>query len=283
MNQTLIISLPRGLYRLTKCEECKFIFKCKNCDNNLTTLKHGNKNILVCSECQTVYPYPKVCPSCNSKEVMSQYGGRQYLEDQLTNSELKADVSNRLFDPILDYKQYSRVFITHSENLFLGIDYASIEEVAKSITELMLNLSDDTEVIFDHKQGLESLEGIHNPLEWYRTIMVQEQSNRAKFFFPPANNLILISANEKTSTQSFAKLTAIRNELIHLRDTQLPELGLPSHPYEARMLRRKGVYTMHMYLKFPKNYPNITLLNNTIKTLKNSYRVTIRLNPRHIL
>jgi hypothetical protein len=39
---------------------------------------------------------------------------------------------------------------------------------------------------------------------------------------------------------------------------------------------------VHLYLKYPKNYENITQLNKKIIELKKQYRLTVRLNPRHI-
>jgi primosomal protein N' len=281
-NDKLIISLPRGLYRLTKCGDCKHTFKCDNCDNNLTTIKQGTKNILICSECQQTYPYPKSCPNCRSTEINSMFGGRDYLQDKIDNNEVKADISNRIYDPSLDYFNYTKVIVTHSENLFLGIDYQSVEEVSKSLTELILNLNENTELIFDQKNGLYRFDTIGKPLEWFMTIMEEEKKNRAKFYFPPNNNLILISSYEKSLTQAIAKLRTVREELLFLKENSLPELGTPSQPYEAKMLRRKGMFTMHLYIKYPKNYENITILNTKIQELKTQYRLTVRLNPRHI-
>jgi primosomal protein N' len=281
-NDKLIISLPRGLYRLTRCDDCKLIFKCDDCDNNLTTIKQGTKNILICSECQKTIPYPKSCTNCRSTEIQSMFGGRDYLQDKIDNNEVKADISNRLFDPSLDYSQYNKIIITHSENLFLGVDYQSIEEVSKSLTELILNLNENSELIFDQKNGLDKFDTIGKPLEWFTRIMEEEKLNRTKFYFPPNNNLILISSYEKSLTQAILKLKAVREELLFLKENSLQDLGTPSQPYEARMLRRKGMYTMHLYIKYPKNYVNITELNTKINELKSQYRLTVRLNPRHI-
>ena len=280
-SKTLIISLPRGLYRLTKCGICKHIFKCENCDNNLTTIRINNYNNLVCSECQTQYPYPKQCPSCSSVDIQSMFGGRDYLEEQVNLSEYEADISNRIFDPLIDYSVYSKIIITHGENLFLGVDYQSVEETAKSLTELVLHLTNDAQLVIDQQSENSMLNGLENPIEWYRRLLKKESENRDKFAFPPAVNLILITASEKTKSQAQAKLQVVRKEIIELKSS-LPELGLPSYPYEAKMLKRKGFYTMHMFMKYPKNYKNITLLNQRITILKNQYRLTVRLNPRHI-
>jgi primosomal protein N' len=210
------------------------------------------------------------------------FGGRDYLQDKIDNNEVKADISNRLFDPSLDYSQYNKIIITHSENLFLGVDYQSIEEVSKSLTELILNLNENSELIFDQKNGLDKFDTIGKPLEWFTRIMEEEKLNRTKFYFPPNNNLILISSYEKSLTQAILKLKAVREELLFLKENSLQDLGTPSQPYEARMLRRKGMYTMHLYIKYPKNYVNITELNTKINELKSQYRLTVRLNPRHI-
>jgi primosomal protein N' len=237
--------------------------------------------MLVCSECQSQYDYPKFCPKCNSPEIQSMFGGRDYLEDQLDKNELNVDVSNRIFDPLLDYNDYDRIIITHAENLFLGIDYQSIEEAAKSLTELLVNVNDHTKIVFDQKSGGSILDGIESPITWFNNIIEKEKQNRVKFAFPPAVNLILISSSDKTHSQSEAKLNVVRKELVELQ-SKLPELGMPSYPYEAKMLRRRGFYTMHMFIKYPKNYNSVTTLNQVIGELKTRYRLTVRLNPRHI-
>jgi primosomal protein N' len=282
MKSNLIISLPRGLYRLTKCNDCGFVSKCQNCDNNLTTIKLNNKQLLICSECQTQYQYPTKCEKCNSLSVKSMFGGRDYLSEKIINEEINADISNRIYDPTLDYSNYKKIIITHAENLFIGIDYQSTEEVSKSITELILNVSDDTTIVFDQKINTEKVETLDNPILWFYNILNEEKKKREKFSFPPSCNLLLISVSEKSLSQAQAKLNTVRNELMYIRDNNLTDLGKPSQPYEAKMLKRKGYYTMHLFIKYPKNYEKITILNNSILELKKRYRLTIRLNPRHI-
>ncbi|MGL4758786.1 MAG: hypothetical protein ACRCXZ_05595 [Patescibacteria group bacterium] len=280
-NKTLIISLPRGLYRLTKCLICKHVFQCDNCDNNLTTIKQNNKLILLCSECQSSYNYPSQCPKCSSKEINSLFGGRDYLEEVLVQNELQVDVSNRIFNSTLNYKQYNKIILTHTENLFLGIDYQSIEENAKSLSELLLNLEENTKVVFDQAVSNQILDGINNPLKWYQEIIEQESINRKKFSFPPEVNLLLISSSEKNKSNAISKLNIVRSEILELKSI-LKDVGTPSYPYEAKMLKRKGMYTMHMYIKYPKNYSEVSTLNRKLNELKSRYRIVIRLNPRHI-
>jgi primosomal protein N' (replication factor Y) (superfamily II helicase) len=290
----LIISLPKGLFRLTLCKDCNYRFCCDNCSTNLVTFadsKSNNNRNLFCNECQSTYNYPKICPKCGSNNISSLFGGRQNLEELInTNSlkieekNLKIDLSNRIFDPQLDYKQYDKIIITHLENLFLGIDYTSLEDGAKSLVELLLNINPKTQICFDlHLQDQTLLDDIDNPISWYQKLLINEQKNRQLYNFPPFYNLILISATEKKSTLAYDKLKACYLELQHfIKVNNLDEVFL-QQPYPAKILKRKGMYTYHLLLNFPKNYSNISILQSKIKELKQHYYLQIRVNPKHTI
>jgi primosomal protein N' len=295
-NKILIISLPKGLYRLTVCQSCKHMFVCDNCDHKLVAIPSKTQvelekpkiNNLFCYECQSTYPYPKTCPVCKSNDICSLYGGRDFLQSKLALEKPefmeKVEFSNRLFDPLLDYSKYGKVILTHTENIFLGIDYTSLEESAKSLVELLLSLNKETEVVFDSQiKNDEILIGIEDPINWYKKILEKEKENRQIFQFPPFHNIILITCSEKIKQNSINKLLAIRLELIDIFKVTGIELKPPSLPYPARILKKKNFYTYNIILRFPKNYSKISQLQHSISVVKKHYNCYVKVNPRHIL
>jgi primosomal protein N' len=283
----LIISLPRGLYRMTICQDCQNVCKCDYCDHNLTTIgKEGGKLSMICSECQSAYDYPKTCSKCFSNKISSTYGGRDYLETKISeNVELlgKIDISKRLFDPLLDYSIYSKVIITHVENIFLGIDYTSIEDASKTLVELLTALPNDCKVVLDYKlNNSEILDGIEKPIDWFEKVLKKEKENRMIFKFPPFYNILLVSVVDKNKQNALNKLTLFESEFREIELAKNQDIKI-TKPYFAKMIRRKGYFTMHLMIKFPKGYTRISELQREVLKLKRRYQVTIRVNPRHTL
>ncbi len=54
----------RGSASLTVCQECGYIFGCRNCSTNL--VQHRSSKSLVCHVCNQREPVPKSCPDCGS-------------------------------------------------------------------------------------------------------------------------------------------------------------------------------------------------------------------------
>jgi primosomal protein N' (replication factor Y) len=80
----LFIYPRRGLYRITKCENCGHVFECENCDASLVTYRQSNYKLeLMCHQCQSSYDYPLRCPSCKSNKIISRVGGIDELVEEL--------------------------------------------------------------------------------------------------------------------------------------------------------------------------------------------------------
>lgn len=80
-NQIIIFHNRRGFSPIARCRLCAFIPKCDHCDVSLTY--HRNPEGLVCHYCGTVYPMPKVCPSCHEPALAIVGYGTERLEDSL--------------------------------------------------------------------------------------------------------------------------------------------------------------------------------------------------------
>jgi primosomal protein N' (replication factor Y) (superfamily II helicase) len=313
MNQQKILFIfpKRGLYSMTKCTDCGYVFECNQCDANLVTYRKWEKNLeLVCHQCQSYYSYPLDCPKCHGKEISSNFGGVEELveiiEKESGKKVLRYDnakavkgiehihaVTTRIFDPSIPYSSYEKVIFIEAHNLLASPDYLVSEEIHKALFELFLSLREESAVVFDtHSPDLETFHELvrlnkespeHLSFEqWHSSFLQKEEKNREQFNFPPFNNLLLITSHEKTKEASLEKINHVVHDIKRMKTSgTLPELSISS-PYPSRFLRRKGLFSYHSLVRFPRKYQEIGHLRKEIMELASIYNVQVRLNPRHV-
>ena len=315
----LFIHPRKGLFQLTRCQDCGHKFMCENCDANLTTYRVFETNMqLICNQCQSCYNYPVTCPKCLSKEVNSMFGGiddlietieKEYKEkvtkiDSKTkdifsfveNTNENQDKKNifattRVFDPSLDYTIFDKIVIIKAENLCASPDYLVSEDTHHNLAGLFLSVGENTEIILDtedpesdffvklarlNEQHLDK-QGI---LEWFLEFVKEEKSNREKFGFPPFMNLILLTTQQKTKEKSIQNITTAKQYLMSQK-SGLPNIKIGS-PYQAKFFRRKGMFSHHLLVKYPRQYEHYFELQSIIKHTASCYSLQVRLNPRHL-
>jgi len=275
----------------------------------LTTYRSGKDYLeLVCHQCQSYYNYPNICPKCGHQNIISKFGGIDDLAekigkdlkqnvirlDQLNteakikkaiNTETGAFLTTRVFDPSIDYHQFGKIIFITAENLLASPDYLVFEELIKNLAEIFLQIKPETEIMFDlgttthsffkELQGL-SFDQIQ---PWFTKQLQQELVNRQKYGFPPFVNLLLLTTQEKTKQNSLDKIKATRDYFLKIKN-QLEGIEI-GNIYPARMLKRKGYFSHHLQLKYPKNYANYFEFQKTVLSLAQLYRLQVRLNPRH--
>ena len=312
----LLIHPRRGLFQLTNCRNCGYVFDCENCTNKLTTYqKHKYELELVCSQCQSYYKYPKKCPKCGSDKIGSSFSGiddlTSYIKQKHNKEVVRLDeagifekqnqhfikknsakifVTTRLFDPGIDYTYFQKVIFIQAQNLLASSDYLVSEEVFKSLSELFINLNYKAEVVFDTSNPelsfftdflkLNNIDTKKQILNWYFSFLHQENFKRKKFLYPPHENLLLFTTQEKNLQKSLQKISSIR-EIILKEKKYFPEI-LVGNYYPARFLKRKNMYSHHLLIRFQKQYPKFKSFKKYIKDIQETYQVQIRMNPRHL-
>jgi primosomal protein N' (replication factor Y) (superfamily II helicase) len=307
----LFIHARRGLFQLTKCQTCGYKFVCENCDANLTTYRMFETNMqLICNQCQSAYSYPKSCPSCHSSDLSSKFGGIEDLVETISK-EYDMEVTNlvsskksivnidkgkvyattRIFDPSLDYSDFEKIVFVRAENLLAAPDYLVTEDIHNSITQLILSCSSNIEVIFDTSdpessffkeisQLNSSSEKQVSAIEWFSKFVQNERQNRQKFRFPPFQNLLLLTSQNKNRLKSQQQINTARQYLFS-RKSEFAEIEIGS-VYQAKFLRRKGMFSYHLLVRYPKQYKQFFSLQQTINFVANSNGLQVRLNPRHL-
>jgi len=304
--KTLIIHPRRGLFQLTFCQDCGYIFECENCDAKLTTYRAGSRLEMICHQCQSYYSYPNICPKCNSQNIVSRYGGIDDLQEKLAEKNsvyrygfgkqegsLKDSLihlSTRIFDPSINYHQYQNVFIVRAENINASPDYLVQEETAKNITELLLKMKSSSSLILDIPAGYEDIFSYIQPLTQkevsdnlnllthHADFLEDEEKNREAFGFPPYKNLLLITSQEKKPEMAKSKIEEFKKQL---QTYQFTEISV-TNPYPARFFKRKNMYSYHLLVKYPRQYKDFSSLRSAILSLTDLYRLQVRLNPRHV-
>jgi len=225
----LLIHCRRGLFSLTICQDCGHTWDCSNCSAKLTTYESEKVKRLICHQCQSSYTYPQKCPNCDSRKILSKFGGIEelvrILQEEFDYLPLRFDgdqtkiqpvqansvgVSTRLFDPGIDYANFDQIIFLAAENLFASSDYLTNEEVYKSLAEVFLAAKNSSQIIFDtRKTDLEFFVSLTN--------LAQKLGNIGIF------TLELTKSEKENSINSIAnnstEKTALKNELE-------PEIGL---------------------------------------------------------
>ena len=81
--QALLFLNRRGYSHTLTCHKCGYIFKCPNCDMQMTV--HHVHNKLICHICgNTTYRIPHICPQCHSENTLIETGlGTEQVADYL--------------------------------------------------------------------------------------------------------------------------------------------------------------------------------------------------------
>lgn len=313
-NKTILFIHPRrGLYSITRCNECGHIFSCNNCDASLVTYRAWEKNLeLVCHQCQTYYSYPHSCPICLSHDIVSRLGGIDNLTELITDQSqqkvyrfdkqskndtfdpfiYKFAATTRIFDPSIPYSDFAKIILVGSENLMASPDYLVSEETNSQLAQLINALKPDTEIVFDTNSSELSFFGNviklnsdypenEDILKWYFGFLDKESKNRQLFGFPPFKNLILLTIQQKNKDKASTLIDSARNELNSIVRKEYVDVSVSS-VYPARFLRRKGMYSYHILMKYPRQYAHFNQLRDSVMEIADRYAMQVRLNPRHL-
>jgi primosomal protein N' len=207
-----------------------------------------------------------------------------------------------VYDPLIPYQDYANIVFIHAENLFASPDYQALEESMRQIAQLFNELAPKTSVFFDSKLTqqplLAQLATAHNlalentsitdnkddtneiSTHWYEQFLKEEGASRKQFEFPPFHNIVLLTSQNKNKKLSHDIIDGVYAELQKITET-LPELSVSS-PYEARFLKRKGMYSYHTLIRYPRKYKYFVPLRKAINEINERFQVQVRLNPRHL-
>lgn len=317
----LFIHCRKGLYSLTICNNCKYKWGCENCSSNLVTYNQfGNRLNLICHQCQSVYDYPSNCPSCQQVQIKSVYSGIEDLE-RLLQEEYKINpirldlaktkfkfqnlenpnqgkqvfLTTRLYDPAIDYCFFDKIILVQADFLLASSDYQVQEELIKSLSDLILatstsqkNPQKNPSIILDIKDvenqffiSLVKIKSLEDLITWHKQKLDQESEFRRVFGFPPSWNMVLLTSHTKKETDAKNHLQAVKNYLETIQK-DFPDIKFSS-PYKAKLLKRKGLFSYHLLIKYPRSYNQFIALKKELVTQISLYHLQARINPRTVM
>jgi primosomal protein N' len=158
-----------------------------------------------------------------------------------------------------------------------GETYSESFDMESNPPEEIFRVVQDDEVTEDLKP---SQNANSNIIDWYTNFVQEESINRQKFLFPPFQNLILLTTQERTREKSIQKINSARQYLFGYKN-ELGQFTIGT-PYQAKFLKRKGMFSHHLLIKFPRQYSNYFQLRDIVKSAASTFNLQARLNPRHL-
>jgi primosomal protein N' (replication factor Y) (superfamily II helicase) len=308
----LFIHCKRGLYQLTICSNCKHKWQCDQCSANLITYRQSKFSLeLLCHQCQTSYSYPTTCPKCSKTHIISTYGGVDDLVENL-QAEYKKDVirydkiikktnlniinnntndtvavSTRIYDPAIDYSQFTQIVFVQAEFLLASADYMVTEEITKNLADLFIAIDKNkTTIYFDTKESdnqyFKELIEVEDIGSWYKNFIEKEVQIREAVSMPPNKNLLLITAHTKKEVDSINQLKILLSYIDTIK-SDFKEITFTKNPYKAKLLKRKGLYSYHILIKYPRGYEKFVALKKLLTPQLTFLRLQARINPNTVL
>jgi primosomal protein N' (replication factor Y) (superfamily II helicase) len=313
----LFVHCRKGLFSLTICNNCKYKWECENCSANLVTYNQTSYSLnLICHQCQSVYNYPTSCPSCKQTQIRSVFSGIEDL-DKLLRDEYKLEpirldlpktkfkfgsveegvnskqvfLTTRLFDPSIDYGVFDTIVLIQADFLLASSDYNIQEELIKSLSDLLLATSNSPKtpkIILETKDPdneffgeVSQIKNLEDLINWHKKRLEQEAQYRLVFGFPPDWNMVLLTSHTKKEMDAKNQLQAVKSYLDTIKG-DYPEVKVSS-PYKAKLLKRKGLFSYHLLIKYPRGYTKFPEFKKEIASLIGTYRLQARINPRTVM
>jgi primosomal protein N' (replication factor Y) len=271
--QVLLFINRRGYAPALLCHDCGWTAQCKHCDSRMTL--HRGRGRLICHHCGAKQAAPRVCPQCQSKQLVPLGQGTERVEEALRERFPEARVerfdSDRLrslkaLDTLLrdtregrvnilvgtqmlakghDFAGLSLVGIVDADQALFSVDFRSLERMGQLLTQVAGRAGRA------EKRG-EVLVQTHQP-EHPALLRLVEQgydglaelliAERRIAGLPPFAHLALLRAEAKTEEAAIAFLEAALACLPVVEGLQA--LG----PVPAPMERRAGRYRAQLLLQ----------------------------------
>ena len=149
--QVILFLNRRGAASFIQCRSCGSVLRCRRCDVALNY--HFVEDILVCHQCNYRMSVPQVCPQCLSRRIKFLGIGTQKLEQEASNTFLRArvlrwdsDVTSRRsysHKEILDsFRAHQADILIGTQMVAKGLDLPLVTLVGVVSADTGLNLPD---------------------------------------------------------------------------------------------------------------------------------------------
>lgn len=271
--QALLFINRRGYAPMLLCHDCGWSAPCQSCDARMTV--HRSRGQLICHHCGAQQPLVKVCPSCESSQLMALGQGTERIEDALRNHfprhrverldsdrARKAGEMERLLADIQrgdihilvgtqilakghDFAGLSLVGIVSADQALYGADFRAIERMGQLVTQVAGRAG-------RAKRAGEVILQTHEPDHPLMRLLVKSGydglcpallKERENAGLPPCRHMAVLRAE---STQAEVPLKFLQQARDLLEKSAAVEIGAP---IPALMERRAGRVRAQMLLQ----------------------------------
>lgn len=273
-SQILLFLNRRGYSPTLLCHDCGFVAKCSRCDVPITL--HQKPHYLHCHHCGTTKPVYKICPKCNSDQLIPLGLGTERVEETIKNifpgvSLLRIDRDtakrkgsmDKMLNEICDNKcqiligtqmlakghhfpNVTMVAILNVDNGLLSSDFRAQEHIAQLIIQVAGRAGRA------EKPGEVYIQ-THNPNHplllklinhSYYDFAMGNLVERRHANLPPFTHFALIRAEAKTKAIALHFLEQLRDKIKKSVTTKVKLLG----PIPAPMQRKAGYYRAQLLI-----------------------------------
>ncbi|MDX9702722.1 MAG: primosomal protein N' [Candidatus Auribacterota bacterium] len=148
--QTILFLNRRGFSSMAMCEQCGYVFECRDCSVSLTYHKSVDK--LICHFCEHMQPTPQYCTKCGSNGIKFQGMGTQRVERQLKALVPEARIlrmdsdttahKNSHFELLGQFRRGKADILIGTQMIAKGLDFPRVTLVGVILAESSLHMPD---------------------------------------------------------------------------------------------------------------------------------------------
>lgn len=308
--QTILLLNRRGFAPVMECVDCGWVPECPDC--SVSMVYHKPLHHLRCHYCGITQPPPRVCPTCDGKELAFQGSGTQRLEAELTarlpdvrvlrmdldttakkgshhdileqfgNGDADVLLGTQMVAKGLDFEKVTLVGIIRAE---AGLQLPDIRAEERAFQLLTQVAGRAGRADLEGEVILQCLDPGHPIIQFalkhdYAGFAHYALATRAILNYPPTGRLvsILFSGPDDQATRTTAEKF---RRLIDNHLTDVDRLG----PSPAFIHRLKNRYRHQVLLKIPQGVPasrireGLGKAENALGSLPQSTRMTIDVDP----
>lgn len=281
-NQVLIFLNRRGFAPALMCSKCSWLSKCPSCDKTFTYHKKNHK--LCCHLCDLIFEPPKICPKCNSSEIISLGVGTEQLEQVLkanfpnTNitridrdsTALKGELFEYLKDAVSGKSQIligtqmlskghhfpkvTLVVIVNIDNALYAQDFRASEQLAQTVIQVAGRAGREDKA----GQMILQTHFANNPIIQtiakldYAVFAKNELDYRKSLNLPPYTFHICLRASSQVEQNAIKLLQKISTQFsVFIKEKKLPEVIIwPVIP--AQIAKKSNFYRYILVLEHSK-------------------------------
>jgi len=309
--QVILFLNRRGFSPYIYCENCGWVFKCKNCDITLTYHKKEKK--LRCHYCGYEIDPPDLCPNCKAPDIKFSGFGTEKIESVLGDYFPGAVIVRMDTDTIKRRMDFSKILSAFSRKeidiligtqiVTKGLHFPNVTLVGVLNADISLNFPDfrAAERTFNlitqvsgragrSEKGGEVIIQTFNPAHYaiqtaknqdYDDFFMQEIKYRETLTYPPFCRIIRLVFRGKDSEELFQAAYFTVDFIKERTNDYISILGPSVCPFS----KIKSNYRIHVIIKLKK----ISLFNKILKDLnevlkkKNKIYIEINIDPVSML